>query len=53
MSEKFNKIYNQSINNPEKFWTHASNDIISFKKPTMPMSKTVWVPKEFNARTRS
>ena len=33
MSEKFQKIYDQSINNPEKFWQEASNDIFWFKKP--------------------
>ena len=34
MSNKFQKIYDQSIQNPEKFWQEASNDIFWFKKPT-------------------
>ena len=34
MSDKFNKIYQESINSPEKFWQKASNDIFWFKKPT-------------------
>ena len=34
MSEKFNKIYNKSIKNPEKFWYEASKDIFWFKNPT-------------------
>ena len=34
MSEKFNKIYEQSIKNPESFWQEASNDIFWFKKPS-------------------
>ena len=34
MSEKFQKIYDQSLNNPETFWQEASNDIFWFKKPT-------------------
>ena len=33
MSVKFNKIYEQSIKNPENFWKEASNDIFWFKKP--------------------
>ena len=40
MSVKFNKIYNQSINNPEKFWSEASNDIFWFKKPTKILNKS-------------
>ena len=34
MSNKFKKIYDHSINNPEKFWQEASNDIFWFNKPT-------------------
>ena len=34
MSDKFKKIYEESIKNPEKFWQEASNDIFWFKKPT-------------------
>ena len=34
MSDKFNKIYNQSIKSPKNFWQEASNDIFWFKKPT-------------------
>ncbi len=40
MSEKFNKIYTQSINNPEKFWQDASDDIFWFKKPTKILNKS-------------
>ena len=40
MSDKFNKIYEQSINNPEKFWSDASNDIFWFKKPTKILNKS-------------
>ena len=34
MSSNFSKIYQESINNPEKFWKGASEDIFWFKKPT-------------------
>ena len=40
MSDKFNKIYDQSINNPEKFWEEAANDIFWFKKPTKILNKS-------------
>ena len=40
MSDKFNKIYYESINNPEKFWSEASNDIFWFKKPTKILNKS-------------
>ena len=40
MSEKFQKIYDQSINNPEKFWQEASNDIFWYKKPTKILNKS-------------
>tara|TARA_B100001057_G_scaffold35626_1_gene32247 strand:+ start:206 stop:361 length:156 start_codon:yes stop_codon:yes gene_type:complete len=40
MSEKFNKIYNQSIKNPENFWQEASEDIFWFKKPTKILNKS-------------
>ena len=40
MSEKFQKIYDQSIKNPEKFWQEASNDIFWFKKPTKILNKS-------------
>ena len=40
MSDKFQKIYDQSIKNPEKFWQEASNDIFWFKKPTKILNKT-------------
>ena len=40
MSNKFNKIYQQSIENPEKFWQEASNDIFWFKKPTKILNKS-------------
>ena len=40
MSDKFNKIYEQSIKEPEKFWKEASNDIFWFKKPTKILNKS-------------
>ena len=40
MSEKFNEIYQKSINNPEKFWKDASEDIFWFKKPTKILNKS-------------
>ena len=40
MSDKFKKIYDQSIKNPEKFWQEASNDIFWFKKPTKILNKS-------------
>ena len=40
MSDKFNKIYDQSIKNPEKFWEEASNDIFWFKKPSKILSRS-------------
>ena len=39
MSDKFNNIYKQSIQNPEKFWEEASKDIFWFKKPTKILNK--------------
>ena len=40
MSDKFQKIYDQSIKNPEKFWQEASDDIFWFKKPTKILNKS-------------
>jgi len=40
MSDKFKKIYEQSIKNPENFWQEASNDIFWFKKPTKILNKS-------------
>ena len=40
MSDKFKKIYDSSINNPEKFWSEASNDIFWFRKPTKVLNKS-------------
>ena len=40
MSNKFNKIYNHSIKNPEKFWQDAAEDIFWFKKPTKILNKS-------------
>ena len=40
MSNKFNKIYQQSINDPETFWKEASDDIFWFKKPTKILNKS-------------
>ena len=40
MSKKFSEIYDQSLQNPEKFWQEASNDIFWFKKPTKILNKS-------------
>ena len=40
MSDKFRKIYEESIKDPEKFWREASNDIFWFKKPTKILNKS-------------
>ena len=40
MSDKFNKIYDHSIKNPEKFWQEAAEDIFWFKKPTKILNKS-------------
>ena len=40
MSDKFHKIYQQSINNPENFWAEAANDVFWFKKPTKILNKS-------------
>ena len=34
MKNSFNKIYKESIQNPEEFWKNVSDDIFWFKKPT-------------------
>ena len=40
MSDKFNQIYQKSINNPEEFWKDAAEDIFWFKKPTKILNKS-------------
>ena len=40
MNSKFNKIYQNSIENPESFWQEISNDIFWFKKPTKILNKS-------------
>ena len=40
MSEKFQRIYDQSIKNPEQFWQKAAEDIFWFKKPTKILNKS-------------
>ena len=40
MSEKFQKIYQYSIENPENFWAEAANDVFWFKKPTKILNKS-------------
>ena len=39
MSDKFNRIYNESIQNPEVFWQKAAEDIFWFKKPSKILNK--------------
>ncbi len=40
MTVKFNKIYQESIQNPEKFWQNVSEDIFWFKKPKKILNKS-------------
>ena len=40
MTNKFQEIYNKSINEPEKFWQENSEDIFWFKKPTKILNKS-------------
>ncbi len=40
MADKFNKIYQESIQDPEKFWQNVSEDIFWFKKPTKILNKS-------------
>ena len=39
MSSNFNKIYEESLKNPEEFWKKISEDVFWFKKPTKILSK--------------
>ena len=39
MSSSFNKIYEESIKNPEQFWKEISEEIFWFKKPTKILNK--------------
>ena len=40
MSDKFSKIYEKSIKEPENFWKEAANDIFWFKKPSKILNKS-------------
>jgi propionyl-CoA synthetase len=40
MKNSFNKIYQESIQNPEKFWQNVSEDIFWYKKPTKILNKS-------------
>ncbi len=40
MKSSLNKIYKESIQNPEKFWKKVSDDIFWFKKPTKILDKS-------------
>jgi len=40
MKNNFNKIYENSIKNPENFWEEIANDIFWFKKPTKILNKS-------------
>ena len=40
MKNNFKKIYRESIENPEKFWQHVSEDIFWYKKPTKILNKS-------------
>ena len=39
MSSSFNKIYEDSLKNPEEFWKKISEDVFWFKKPTKILNK--------------
>ncbi len=39
MSSSFNKIYEDSLENPEEFWKKISEDVFWFKKPTKILNK--------------
>ena len=39
MSSNFNKIYEESLKNPEEFWKKISEDVFWFKKPTQILNK--------------
>ena len=39
MSSNFNKIYEDSLKNPEEFWKKISEDVFWFKKPTKILNK--------------
>ena len=40
MADSFNKIYQESIQNPEEFWKNVSDDVFWFKKPTKILNKS-------------
>ena len=40
MTNSFNKIYQESIQNPEEFWKNVSDDVFWFKKPTKILNKS-------------
>ena len=40
MKSEFERIYKESIDNPEKFWQEVSNDIFWFKKPSKILNKS-------------
>ena len=40
MKNSFDKIYQESIQNPEEFWKNVSDDVFWFKKPTKILDKS-------------
>ena len=40
MKNSFNKIYQETIQNPEEFWKNVSDDVFWFKKPTRILNKS-------------
>ncbi len=40
MTNSFDKIYEESIRNPEEFWKNVSEDVFWFKKPTKILNKS-------------
>ena len=40
MTNSYNKIYQESIQNPEEFWKNVSDDVFWFKKPTKILNKS-------------
>ena len=40
MNSNFEKIYNESIKNPEEFWKKVADDMFWFKKPSKILNKS-------------
>ena len=40
MNSNFEKIYTESIKNPEEFWKNVADDMFWFKKPSKILNKS-------------